>query len=288
MPFVYTWNATFEALPPDTGEAASFGALRIRDLKKAIKERLEVDHSMAGDAEDGKHKKVTLKDLGGNPTSAAGQGVLFSKLSGTKIDLFYMDESGSIQQLTNLGGGTKSSEFPAGTKMLFQQTAAPAGWTKVVSTNDAALRVVSGEVGSGGTLNFSAAFANRTSSNTSASVDAGGGHTPTGTVGGTALTQGQLPDITIAFRAASTAGGNRAFNAGDAQSFTANTGADGGYQANFGAGAVAADTPNTLGQTHAHSLTMNAVAAHTHTSPAHNHTVDMAVKYIDTIIASKD
>lgn len=48
------------------------------------------------------------------------------------------------------------SSFPAGTAMLFRQTSAPTGWTKVTTYNDAALRVVSGTVGqsiySGGEL----------------------------------------------------------------------------------------------------------------------------------------
>ena len=45
--------------------------------------------------------------------------------------------------------------FPSGTRMLFQQTAAPTGWTKDTSHNDKALRIVSGTVGSGGTNGLS-------------------------------------------------------------------------------------------------------------------------------------
>ena len=52
--------------------------------------------------------------------------------------------------------------FASGTKMLFQQTAAPTGWTKVTSSNDVALRVVSGTVGSGGSVAFETAFASKT------------------------------------------------------------------------------------------------------------------------------
>lgn len=44
--------------------------------------------------------------------------------------------------------------FPTGTKMLFVQTAAPTGWTKILTDNDAALRVVSGSVSSGGSTGF--------------------------------------------------------------------------------------------------------------------------------------
>ena len=54
------------------------------------------------------------------------------------------------------------SGFPAGTKMLFQQTAAPTGWTKQTTHNDKVLRVVSGTPGSGGSVPFST-FLGRTS-----------------------------------------------------------------------------------------------------------------------------
>jgi hypothetical protein len=48
--------------------------------------------------------------------------------------------------------------IPSGTLMLFQQTSAPAGWTKQTTHNDKALRVVSGTAGSGGSLAFSTVF----------------------------------------------------------------------------------------------------------------------------------
>lgn len=49
--------------------------------------------------------------------------------------------------------------FASGTLMLFQQTAAPTGWTKQTTHNDKALRVVSGAAGSGGSVAFTTAFA---------------------------------------------------------------------------------------------------------------------------------
>jgi hypothetical protein len=47
---------------------------------------------------------------------------------------------------------------PVGTRMLFQQTSAPTGWTKITTNNDAALRVVSGTASSGGVTDFSTIF----------------------------------------------------------------------------------------------------------------------------------
>jgi hypothetical protein len=68
--------------------------------------------------------------------------------------------------------------FPAGTVMLFQQTASPTGWTKITTHNDKTLRVVSGSASSGGSTAFTSVF-------TSRSVN--------GTVGNTTLTTSQMP-----------------------------------------------------------------------------------------------
>jgi len=75
--------------------------------------------------------------------------------------------------------------FPSGTIMLFQQTAAPTGWTKITTHDNKALRVVSGSAGSGGSVAFTTAFASQT---------------PSGTLGGaagaTTLTTPQIPSHT--------------------------------------------------------------------------------------------
>jgi len=51
---------------------------------------------------------------------------------------------------------------PAGTIMLFQQTAAPTGWTKITTHNNKAFRVVSGTASSGGSTAFTSVFTSRT------------------------------------------------------------------------------------------------------------------------------
>jgi len=48
--------------------------------------------------------------------------------------------------------------FPSGTSMLFQQTAAPTGWTKQTTHDDKALRIITGTVGTGGSVAFSTAL----------------------------------------------------------------------------------------------------------------------------------
>ena len=59
---------------------------------------------------------------------------------------------------SRLGSRVAAAGFPRGTRMLFQQSSAPTGWTKDTAQNDRALRVVSGAVGSGGSKGFAATF----------------------------------------------------------------------------------------------------------------------------------
>ena len=66
----------------------------------------------------------------------------------------YVDANGKLYK------GAQPSSFPAGTAMLFVQTAAPTGWTKSTTHNDKALRVVSGAASSGGSYTFSSTFVN--------------------------------------------------------------------------------------------------------------------------------
>jgi hypothetical protein len=70
------------------------------------------------------------------------------------------------------------SQFPSGTAMLFAQTSAPTGWTKSTTHDNKALRVVSGAASSGGSVAFTTAFASQS---------------VTGTVGGTSLSISQIP-----------------------------------------------------------------------------------------------
>ena len=82
----------------------------MRQLRKAVRERLEIDHSWAGDADDGMHKKITFVDpLGADPSNVADQGFLYTKNINSVVELFWEDESGNVLQLTSLGGLLVSS-----------------------------------------------------------------------------------------------------------------------------------------------------------------------------------
>jgi len=75
---------------------------------------------------------------------------------GTKINANF--DTIDSQMKTNADAIDNIVLFPTGTLMLFQQTAAPTGWTKQTTHNDKALRVVSGTASSGGTTAFSTAM----------------------------------------------------------------------------------------------------------------------------------
>ena len=89
----------------------------------------------------------------------------------------YVRDSG----VWKLVSGDSGIGIPSGSLMLFQQTAAPTGWTKQTTHNDKALRVVSGTCVNGGTTAFTSVFASRT---------------PTGTVDNHTLTVDQIPSHT--------------------------------------------------------------------------------------------
>lgn len=100
--------------------------------------------------------------------------------------------SGNV--LTSTGSAWVSQEsagFPSGTVMLFAQTAAPTGFTKNTSTgNNNALRIVTGTASTGGSVDFSTAFASQTPTG---SVSVTGG-----SVGNTTLSTPQIPSHTHA------------------------------------------------------------------------------------------
>lgn len=60
-------------------------------------------------------------------------------------------------RVTAVSSGASPSAFPSGTRLAFQQTSAPTGWTKdtTAAINDSILRLVTGTVGSGGSTAFS-------------------------------------------------------------------------------------------------------------------------------------
>jgi len=98
--------------------------------------------------------------VGGLATSADASGILELQtndttaitIDGSQNVSFTGTITGDGSGLTGLGGG-----FPSGTRMAFQQTSAPTGWTKdtTAAINDSVLRLVTGTPSSGGSTAFS-------------------------------------------------------------------------------------------------------------------------------------
>lgn len=198
-------------------------------------------------------------------------GYSFSGLVGdtavTKAEVDILDGlTSTTAQLNLLGGVTALSStddvidnFPAGTRMLFQQAAAPTGWTRDVTAalNDHALRIVTSGTFTAGTLGtsaFSTVFGKTaTDSYTLLTADI-----PSHTHGSAGAHTHTVPHTT--------AGGSTGSGiSGDVQ-----------VGANY---AASSETTSSSG-------------AHTHASVGgsggHSHNMDIRVKYLDMIVASKD
>jgi hypothetical protein len=113
-----------------------------------------------------------------------------------------------------------NASFDSGTRLAFQQTAAPTGWTKDLTHNNKALRIINGTVGTGGTVAFTTAFASKSVSGTV------GNETATGTVGNQTAT-GNISTQTIANMVANTASADGNISNTTATGNISNTAADG-------------------------------------------------------------
>ena len=82
-----------------------------------------------------------------------------------------------------------AAAFDAGTRIGFQQTTAPTGWTKdtTAGLNNSSMRIVTGSASSGGSVDFTTAFASQTPTG-SVSISS-----VSGSAGATTLTTPQIP-----------------------------------------------------------------------------------------------
>jgi X-X-X-Leu-X-X-Gly heptad repeat protein len=180
------------------------------------------------------------------------------------------------------------SEFASGTAILFQQTAAPTGWTKSTTHNDKALRVVSGTVGSGGTAAFSTAFASKTPAG-SVSVATSIGTLAVGigtltagigtlTDGAVTLSTAQIPSHTHTItQATGLAGSGGAYDRTPIGSITSGaTGGGGSHSHGISGSPSLSGTPTLTGAPSITSATFTGTA------------IDLAVQYVDVIIATKN
>jgi hypothetical protein len=96
----------------------------------------------------------TTLQLGNTSSNAGVVNTIAVKIGNSSVNAVLS----TTQLLFNGVLAMSGAPFPATTRIAFQQTAAPTGWTKDVTNNDKALRVVNGTVGTGGTVPFSTVF----------------------------------------------------------------------------------------------------------------------------------
>ena len=144
-----------------------------------------------------------------------------------------------------------ATAFPAGTQMLFVQAAAPTGWTKQTTVNDATIRIVSGTTGgnTGGSVAFSTAFVS------------GRAITLSGNVGATTLSTAQIPSHTHPAHNLTTG---------------ANSDRDKAFYANEATGKKWKTVSGAAGGSGSHTHSLSGTA-----------TVNLSVKYVDVILCKK-
>jgi len=298
--------------------------------------------------------------------------------SGTTLSRDTILESSNSGSAVNWGAGVKdifvtypaersvisyegnNSEFPSTTRMIFAQTAAPTGWTKdTTNYNQHALRVVTGTASTGGSIDFTTAFASQTpTGNVSVTASTGqvaqggnvsvtastgqvaqggnvsstGNVSVSGTVGNTTLSTPVIPshnhatnprfgpnvpanfwdalDGTAISRGTSRSVGQSSSNFDTFNYYSTSTGGSGAHAHPFsGSGNVSVSSSFT-GSQHNHPVSAPATftgSQHSHpvsapatfTGSQHDHPVsapatfsgsaiNLAVKYLDVITATKD
>ena len=173
-----------------------------------------------------------------------------------------------ISSLTS--GDPEQANYQGATMVFVLQGSAPTGWVKDTSDTDYTLRCVTGTVSSGGSSGFSSVMSSKSLT---------GSLSVTGTVGGTSLTSAMIPSHnhgpypTAATVAATT---TQPLIPGPSTIRTVSNFFTPGVVSPGGVGPPTA----TVGSAHDHPLNPA-------TSPVTFTTVNLAIKYVDSILATR-
>ncbi len=270
MAHTQIWDSSYENIPADNDQASE-GALRIRNLKRDIRERAEIDHDWDDVTDAGKHLQVSFRDpLAAKPTAAASEGYLYTKDVSAKAELFYEDEDGNELQLSAAGviPETSLAYFPSATIMLFGGAAAPIGWTKGATHDNKALRLVTGTPSTGGSVAFTTAFhATRTTTGVAISAAQMPAHVHTITHTHTTPAHSHVQKVSGGFGGAENNKPENADSRTAALNNSVSTAVDGGGTT----GASSAANTGSIGS-----------------GTTHAHTSNLAVQFVDVILATKD
>lgn len=211
-----------------------------------------------------------------------------------------------------------TTAFSAGTVMLFAQTSAPTGWTKDTTNYDnSSIRVVTGSAATGGSVDFTTAFASQTPAGTvSVSVSAGTLAVSNGTLavtagtlagtagtlavsagtlsaGATTLSTTQIPSHTHSYTKAG-GEGNTVYQMGGSigsspsQVASSSTGGGSSHSHSMSGSPSLSGTPGITGSP-ALSGSVSLSGAPSVTSSTFSGTaINLAVKYVDVIRATKN
>jgi hypothetical protein len=149
--------------------------------------------------------------------------------------------------------------------MLFFNSTAPLGWTKQTTHNDKAIRLTTGTPGTGGSVGFTTAFAN-------------------GNTGGTSLTTANLPSTTVTMNSSTPTTVAHSHTVTGGQFAVTAAGAVIGGLANVSRATPQNNTDNTTVTVNAFTPTAQAFGSGT----SHNHSLTLAVNYVDALICNKD
>lgn len=202
---------------------------------------------------------IDALDFAANPNSA-----LISDASGAPSfdptvyqsieDAINAADAAEASAVAAAASAAAAAEFVAGTKLVFVQASAPAGWTQVTSLDNGTLRIVSGTGGgTGGTANFTDVFAART------------------------IAKENLPASALSVTGSATGGAHtHPYNDARPSGTTGTTGSGQIAQSN-------SDQARTTGSDGGHTHTVTGTTENMGSGTA----MDFAVKYADAIICQK-
>lgn len=134
-----------ETTPGNTDVAANFPAAE-RTFRDVVESWLSVEHNTYGF-----HKVQNLSTTNKNAQTNWSVGSFVYDTDLDVLQILIDDDPSDVWDTLS---------FPAGTRMLFQQTSAPPGWTKVTDAayHNSAIRLTTGTVSSGGDVAFTDIF----------------------------------------------------------------------------------------------------------------------------------
>ena len=152
-----------DSLSTDADRAVTTNHIRDNAVTFAKMQNTTTNNRLLGAVTAGTVGEVQVQTAMIAPNAITSNEILDGEVTEPKLGTANAGSTGQFLQktgATTMDWATVSTQaFPSGTKMLFNQTAAPTGWTKDTTNNDnSAIRVVTGSVGTGGSDGFTTTF----------------------------------------------------------------------------------------------------------------------------------